>query len=65
MPFPWAVGCGVGLNGGANRQGDGNPNANCVGTMIAGERIQRNGSFKTPSIRNTATVGGNLLQRPR
>jgi len=57
MPFPWAVGCGVGLNGGANRQGDGNPNANCVGTMIAGERIQRNGSFKTPSIRNTLFTG--------
>lgn len=55
IAFPLTVGCGLGLTGGGNANG--NPNATCTFTVIPGERLQRNGSFKSPGVRNAMFTG--------
>ena len=55
MPFPFAVGCGPGVKGGVNANN--NPVPQCVPTVTAGERLLRNGAFKTPSLRNVKFTG--------
>jgi hypothetical protein len=58
-PTPWRIGlaCAPGLNGnggGANN----NPNPQqCVGNVIPGERLLRNGAFKASSVRNIKFTG--------
>lgn len=49
VPFPWKVGC-------APTPGLVNANQ-CVPTVIPGERLLRNGAFKTPSLRNAMFTG--------
>ncbi|WP_344953388.1 hypothetical protein [Zobellella aerophila] len=63
IPFNLALACGPGLVGNANaqgrRQGDpnNNPNVNCVPDVVIGEKILRNGAFKTPGLRNIKFTG--------
>lgn len=57
QPFPWAVGCGVGLVGNLNGKANNNPNVNCVPTVLPTERILRNGAFKAPGLRNVKFTG--------
>lgn len=54
-PFPFEVGCAPGLVGGGNANN--NPVNQCVPTVIANERLQINGSFKTPGLRNVKFTG--------
>ncbi len=54
-PFPWIVGCGPGLVGGGTANN--NPASQCITTVIAGERLLRNGAFKAPGLRNAKFTG--------
>jgi len=71
-PFTLALACGPGLvgNGGANGNGglngraardaggaNNNVNAQCVPTVIPGERLLRNGAFKAQGLRNVKYTG--------
>lgn len=55
IPFPLTVGCGAGVLGNGN--GNNNPAAQCVPTVIAGERLLRHGAFKAPGLRNVKYTG--------
>ncbi|MDH5179685.1 MAG: hypothetical protein OEY07_08460, partial [Gammaproteobacteria bacterium] len=55
VPFNFNVACGPGLVGGGNANN--NPNAQCVNTVIPGERLLRNGAFKASGLRNVKFTG--------
>ncbi len=48
IPFPTVVGCAIELTGGLNT---------CGPTIVPNERLQINGSFKTPGLRNIKFTG--------
>ncbi|MFV8819850.1 cytochrome c peroxidase [Haliea sp. E17] len=58
-PIPWnlALACGPGLVGIGNGNGNNNPNAQCVPTVVPGERLLRNGAFKAQGLRNVKYTG--------
>ena len=58
MPFPFEVACGPGVVGGV--KANNNPAPQCVPTVIAGERLLRNGAFKTPGLRNVKFTGPHM-----
>jgi len=48
QPFPTVVGCAIALTGGLN---------GCIPTIVPNERLQINGSFKAPGLRNVKFTG--------
>ncbi|MFZ9888157.1 MAG: hypothetical protein ACO3JL_11700, partial [Myxococcota bacterium] len=56
-PFHIAVACAPGLVGNGAGDAQNNPAPQCVQSVVPGERLSRNGAFKTPGLRNLAFTG--------
>lgn len=58
-PIAWAPAlvCAPGIQGNGNGNANNNPIPRCVPDVIPGERLQRFGSFKTPTLRNVKYTG--------
>jgi cytochrome c peroxidase len=57
--FDLKLACGPGLVGAQPNPGgpNNNPNTNCAADVLPDERLQRNGAFKAPGIRNVKFTG--------